>query len=273
MLNRQSSADEKPDIYRPIRKIINVFVYSIIGIVSAWVGLYNYCLAFYLRGYFRQAPWGDPSLRPWEWDPFSSPFLFHGLLSCVVITSCTVLLVCRWRNRRLMTQSWRWLRNGTAKHVLVAAAAIAIMYPWLVPIVTAVPAVSDEQSALLPDDVKNYFSAALKGNQSAITELGFIFDEGRGVPVNQQEAVRWYETALKNSWHGNAEAKYRLAVLYDKAFIGDEKLAEIQRRYGMALERYSFELLMNAVDDGHLQALDKLKKNRWYELRASMSHH
>jgi localization factor PodJL len=56
-------------------------------------------------------------------------------------------------------------------------------------------------------------SAALAGDPAAAYEVATRLAEGRGVPVNLEDAVRWFERAAER---GLAPAQYRLASLYEK---------------------------------------------------------
>jgi localization factor PodJL len=69
-------------------------------------------------------------------------------------------------------------------------------------------------------------SAALAGNPAAEFELAIRYAEGRGVPANAEEAVRWFERAAN---HGVAPAQYRLGSIYEKG-QGVKKDLETARR-------------------------------------------
>eukprot|EP00475_Leptophrys_vorax_P007579 TRINITY_DN147_c0_g1_i1.p1 TRINITY_DN147_c0_g1~~TRINITY_DN147_c0_g1_i1.p1 ORF type:complete len:344 (-),score=98.34 TRINITY_DN147_c0_g1_i1:1201-2232(-) len=85
--------------------------------------------------------------------------------------------------------------------------------------VTAVPAksesalvITDENSiSLLPDRLQKVAKLALHGNPEAQFTLAFAFDQGDGVEVNTNEALRFYTLAAQN---GNASAQNNLGVLY-----------------------------------------------------------
>lgn len=44
-------------------------------------------------------------------------------------------------------------------------------------------------------------------------DLGFMYDNGYGVPQDYQEAIAWYRRAADQ---GNDRAQYNLAHIYDK---------------------------------------------------------
>jgi len=53
--------------------------------------------------------------------------------------------------------------------------------------------------------------AAEQGNTSAQNRLGFMYGEGRGVPEDDAEAVRWYRLAAEQ---GHAIAQSNLGLMY-----------------------------------------------------------
>ena len=54
---------------------------------------------------------------------------------------------------------------------------------------------------------------AERGNATAQTHLGFLFETGRGVPQNYTEAAMWYRRAAEQ---GDSRAQYSLGLLYDR---------------------------------------------------------
>ena len=57
-----------------------------------------------------------------------------------------------------------------------------------------------------------FIPLAERGNPSAQTYLGFMFETGRGVPQNYTEAAMWYRRAAEQ---GDSQAQYSLGLLYD----------------------------------------------------------
>lgn len=57
------------------------------------------------------------------------------------------------------------------------------------------------------------FTAAARGNPKAQTQLGFMYEYGRGVPQSYDFAVRWYQCAAQQ---GDANAQYLLGLMYEK---------------------------------------------------------
>jgi TPR repeat protein len=54
---------------------------------------------------------------------------------------------------------------------------------------------------------------AERGNATAQTHLGYLFETGRGVPQNYTEAAMWYRRAAEQ---GDSRAQYSLGLLYDR---------------------------------------------------------
>ena len=59
--------------------------------------------------------------------------------------------------------------------------------------------------------VKWYRKAAEQGDASAQTNLGFMYENGKGVAKDNVEAVKWYRKAAEG---GDAEAQFNLGVMY-----------------------------------------------------------
>ena len=56
---------------------------------------------------------------------------------------------------------------------------------------------------------------AERGQPSAQTYLGFMYETGRGVPQNYTDAAMWYRRAAEQ---GDSLAQYSLGLLYDRGF-------------------------------------------------------
>jgi localization factor PodJL len=100
----------------------------------------------------------------------------------------------------------------------------------------AIPAESDRAvtvpvppSERLPDLIGGPLlrAAALKGDASAAYEVGNRFAEGKGVPQNYDEAVKWYDRAARA---GLMPAVFRLGTFYEKG-LGVKRDTDIARRY------------------------------------------
>jgi localization factor PodJL len=70
--------------------------------------------------------------------------------------------------------------------------------------------------------------AALAGDPAAAYQVGLRFAEGRGVPVNLAEAVRWFERAASK---GLAPAQFRYASMLEKGLGVRKDLGRARRLY------------------------------------------
>jgi TPR repeat protein len=60
---------------------------------------------------------------------------------------------------------------------------------------------------------RQFIPLAERGNPTAQSYLGFLFETGRGVPQNYTQAAYWYRRAAEQ---GNSAAQYALGLLYDR---------------------------------------------------------
>jgi len=85
--------------------------------------------------------------------------------------------------------------------------------------------------------------AALAGDPAAAYEVAVRFAEGRAVPANNQEAVRWFDIAARK---GLAPAQFRLGTFYEKGLGVKKDLAAAR------------DLYRAAADKGHGKAMHNL---------------
>jgi localization factor PodJL len=116
--------------------------------------------------------------------------------------------------------------------------------PSRTPAAPAAPAAE----APVPDSMPSGISAALRtaavaSNPAAEYEIGARYAEGRGVPQNSQEAIRWFEKAANA---GFIPAQFRLASLNEKG-DGVKKDVQAARR-----------LYLAAAGKGHAKAMHNL---------------
>lgn len=69
---------------------------------------------------------------------------------------------------------------------------------------------SDSATSFDFDETKK---AADSGDSDAQNKLGFMYDQGKGVPQDYAEAVKWYRLSAEQ---GDASAQYNLALMYDR---------------------------------------------------------
>jgi localization factor PodJL len=102
------------------------------------------------------------------------------------------------------------------------------------PAAATVVAQSNPDDKLPPSLSPTLRAAALAGNPAAAYEVAVRLADGRGVPQNNEEAVRWLTRAAKN---GLAPAEFRLAGLYEKGIGVKKDLANARDLYRAAAEK------------------------------------
>ena len=72
--------------------------------------------------------------------------------------------------------------------------------------------------------LREFQPLAKQGNAIAQTILGVMYENGQGVPKNEETAVKWFKLAAEQ---GNASAQYNLGVMYDngRGVLQDYKTA------------------------------------------------
>ena len=76
-----------------------------------------------------------------------------------------------------------------------------------------------------------FIPLAERGNPSAQTYLGLMFETGRGVPQNYTEAAMWYRRAAEQ---GDSLAQYSLGLLYDRGFGVPRDVVEASKWLNLA---------------------------------------
>ena len=89
-------------------------------------------------------------------------------------------------------------------------------------------------SVLAAGELETIKKAAEQGDVEAQLKLGFMYDQGIGVPEDDAEAVRWYQMAAEQ---GHARAQSNLGFMYDRGIGVPEDDAEAVRWYQMAAEQ------------------------------------
>ena len=114
-------------------------------------------------------------------------------------------------------------------------------------------------------------AAAEQGLALAQHNLGFMYQQGRGVTQDDREAVRWYRAAAEQ---GNAKAQTNLGFMYyrGRGVARDDRQA--LRWYRAAAEQGDAEAQFNlgvmcATGKGVLQ--DHVQAYQWSQLAASSS--
>ena len=111
-------------------------------------------------------------------------------------------------------------------------------------------------------------NAALKGDASAAYELGMRFAEGKGVPVNLDEAAKWYDRAANA---GVVPAIFRLGTFYEKGMAVKRDVDIARRYYLMAAERGHAKAMHNLAvldADGGGKGANYKSASTWFRKAA-----
>ena len=111
-------------------------------------------------------------------------------------------------------------------------------------------------------------AAALKGDPTAAYEIGVRYTEGKGVAVNLDEALKWYDRAAQA---GVVPAVFRLGTFYEKG-MSVQKDADIARRYYLqAAERGNAKAMHNLAvldADGGGKGANYKNASEWFRKAA-----
>jgi localization factor PodJL len=122
----------------------------------------------------------------------------------------------------------------------------------------------------LPDSIGGPVlrAAALKGDPAAAYEIGVRYSEGKGVAVNLDEALKWYDRAAQA---GVVPAVFRLGTFYEKG-MSVKKDADIARRYYLqAAERGNAKAMHNLAvldADGGGKGANYKDASEWFRKAA-----
>ena len=82
-----------------------------------------------------------------------------------------------------------------------------------------------------PAEIAILKKKAAAGDASAQYSLGDMYSNGKGVPENKTEAVKWYRLAAAQ---GNASAQYNLGVMYSSGEGVPEDYVQAYKWYNLA---------------------------------------
>ena len=106
------------------------------------------------------------------------------------------------------------------------------------------------------------------GDASAQINLGFMYINGRGVPQDYKEAVKWYKLAAEQ---GFANAQYNLAKMYENGKGAPQDYAEAVKWWRLAAEQGFADAqynLGNMYRQGQGVPQDYKEAVKWYKLAA-----
>jgi hypothetical protein len=109
-----------------------------------------------------------------------------------------------------------------------------------------------------------YRKAADQGDAKAQYNLGFMYDNGQGVPQNDAEAMKWYRKAADQ---GDAEAQFNLGLMYDNGQGVPQNYAEAMKWYRLAADQGDADAqyaLAKSYRDGRGIPRDDLQAYWWF---------
>ena len=141
------------------------------------------------------------------------------------------------------------------------------------------PTTLDQQEAGVAAYQRGDFAAAFqlfrplaeRGDASAQSNLGVMYEQGRGVAQNYREAMRWFRLAAVQ---GNASAQSNLGVMYYKGQGIAQDYAEAMKWYRLAAEQRNPEAQFNLgvmYEEGRGVAQDRVRAHMWYNLAAAVA--
>ncbi len=120
--------------------------------------------------------------------------------------------------------------------------------------------------------VKWYRQAAQQGIAPAQHNLGVMYDNGKGVPQDYQEAVKWYRQAAQQ---GIAPAQHNLGVMYDNGKGVPQDYQEAVKWYRQAAQQGIAPAQSNLgvmYDNGKGVPQDYQEAVKWYRQAAQQGH-
>ncbi len=111
-------------------------------------------------------------------------------------------------------------------------------------------------------------SAALKGDPTAAYEVAVRFAEGKGVAVNYDEAVKWFDRAAQA---GVVPAIFRLGTFYEKGLAVTKDVAIARHYYVQAADRGNAKAMHNLAvldADGGGKGADYRTAVQWFRKAA-----
>ncbi len=120
--------------------------------------------------------------------------------------------------------------------------------------------------SLCAQDFKDVLREAEKGDASAMLEAGHAYANGKSVPINYAEAVKWYRRAAEQ---GLAAAQSNLGKVYDKGAIVTLDLEQAVKWFRKAADQGYAEAqfyLGHAHYNGRGAPYDNIEAYAWYNI-------
>jgi hypothetical protein len=121
-------------------------------------------------------------------------------------------------------------------------------------------------------EIERFRRLAERGHQWAQRRLGLMYAEGKGVPQDYQEAVKWYRLAAVQ---GNTPAQYSLGLAYENGQGVPQDYQEAVNWYRIAAARedeWAQMRLGSIYAEGKGVLQDYQEAVKWYRLAAAQGH-
>ena len=128
-----------------------------------------------------------------------------------------------------------------------------------------------QASAAAPEvtkEMKGLMLQALQGDLDACYQLGYIYENGEGVAVNETEAIRWYTKAATN---GSPESQFNLAMMIEQGRGCPVNLRKAFYWYEKAANQGDIEAQFNlgvCLTSGKGCDVDIVQAHMWFSLAA-----
>ena len=128
------------------------------------------------------------------------------------------------------------------------------------------------EGGAVPGRFQEYKASAEQGDAEAQFNLGYYYDEGRGVAKDKVKAVKWYREAAEQNY---APAQFNLGCCYDNGQgVGEDKV-KAMKWYRKAAEQNYAPAQSNlgcCYDNGRGVAKDAVEAVKWYRQAAEQGH-
>ncbi|MGB7768149.1 MAG: tetratricopeptide repeat protein [Verrucomicrobiia bacterium] len=128
------------------------------------------------------------------------------------------------------------------------------------------------KNAAVPGKFLEYKAKAEKGDAEAQFNLGFCYDDGRGVAKNAKEAVKWYRKAAEQNY---APAQFNLGYCYANGQGIRKDKEEAVKWFRLAAEQNYAPAQSNlgyCYDNGRGVEKDAEEATKWYRKAAEQGH-
>ena len=124
-------------------------------------------------------------------------------------------------------------------------------------------------SPVLAQDFQKELVAAEQGDATAQVNLGYLYENGRGVPQDYKEAAKWYRLAAEQ---GDASAQNNLGYMYKNGRGVPQDYAEAVKWYRLAAEQgdaYAQNNLGVRYRKGEGVLQDNVMAHMWYNIASA----